>query len=224
MASEYKQSRYFIAAFVTLLLFSSIGIAQKGRKTKTNTTETNQPRQLLDRADFYLHSDDTSDVADQLYKQIVDNYPTSSEAGYAQYNRGSYWQRKFYILKAKTGNANYAALKEAEAQFYNFLQKFGDSKSFTGLTADAHFYLALVYLQQGNRNYAIGWLNLLAGGVADRDSTVYVSKVVWSPDPVDLLDRNVSSRYLAQETKKLIQKNLPFDKVVSGVRSWSRKQ
>jgi hypothetical protein len=104
------------------------------------------------------------------------------------------------------------------------LQKFGNTKSFTGLTADAHFYLALVYLQLDNRNYAIGWLNLMNGAVADRDSAVYVSKVVWSPDAVDLLDRNVTSRYLAQETKKLIQKNLPFDKVVSGVRSWCRKQ
>src|SRR5437667_6585649 len=137
MASEYKQSRYFIAAFVTLLLFSSIGIAQKGRKTKTNTTETNQPRQLLDRADFYLRTDDTSDVADQLYKQIVDNYPTSSEAGYAQYNRGSYWQRKFYILKAKTGVENTAALKEAEFQFYNYLQKFRNYSNYTSIIADA---------------------------------------------------------------------------------------
>jgi hypothetical protein len=223
MASEHKPVAYFIAAFVTLVLFSSVGMGQKGGKPKT-TNETNQARQLLDRADFYLRTDDTSDIADQLYKQIVDNYPTSSEAGYAQYNRGSYWQRKFYILKAKTGSENKAPLKEAETQFYNFLQKFGNTKSFTGLTADAHFYLALVYLQLDNRSYAIGWLNLMNGAVADRDSAVYVSKVVWSPDAVDLLDRNVSSRYLAQETKKLIQKNLPFDKVVSGVRSWCRKQ
>ena len=223
MSIQHKQATYFIAALVGLLLFPLAGVGQRARQQRTNAA-ANQPQQLLERADFYLRTDDTSDAADQLYKQIVDSYPTSSEAGYAQYNRGTYWQRKFYILKARTGSENAASLKETEPQFYNFLQKFGKSTAFTGLAADAHFYLALVYLQMDNRNYAIGWLNLMAAGVADRDSTVYVSKVVWSPDPVDLLDRNVSSRYLAQETKKLIQKNLPFDKVVSGVRSWCRKQ
>ena len=224
MASEHKPSIYFIAAFVALLLSGNVGMGQSRNKQKIITRGTNQARQLLDRADFYLRTDDTSDIADQLYKQIVDSYPTSSEAGYAQYNRGSYWQRKFYILKAKTGKENNAALKEAEAQFYNFLQKFKNSSSHTGLIADAHFYLALVYLQQGNRDNAVGWLNLMNGDVADRDSTVYVYKVVWSPDALDQLDRNVSSRYLAQETKKLIQKNPSFDKVVSGVKSWCRKQ
>jgi len=224
MANEYRFfTTYFIVAFVGLLLFPITGVGQRPRQQRT-IRPTNQPQQLLERADFYLRTDDTSDVADQLYKQIVDNYPTSSEAGYAQYNRGSYWQRKFYILKAKTGVENTAALKEAEFQFYNFLQKFRNSSNYTGLIADAHFYLALVYLQQGNRDNAIGWLNLMNSDVADRDSTVYVYKVVWSPEALDLLDRNVSSRYLAQETKKLIQRNLPFPKVVSGVRSWCRKQ
>jgi tetratricopeptide (TPR) repeat protein len=223
MASQPKQSAYFIAAFVGLLLFPIAGVGQRSRQQRT-IAPTNQPQQLLERADFYLRTDDTSDVADHLYKQIVDNYPTSSEAGYAQYNRGSYWQRKFYILKAKTGVENTAALKAAESEFYNFLQKFRNSSNYTGLIADAHFYLALVYLQQGNRDNAMGWLNLMNSDVADRDSTVYVYKVVWSPEALDLLDRNVSSRYLAQETKKLIQRNLPFQKVVSGVRSWCRKQ
>jgi tetratricopeptide (TPR) repeat protein len=223
MSIQHRQATYFTAALVGLLLFPVAGVGQKARQQRT-VAPANQPQQLLERADFYLRTDDISDTADHLYKQIIDSYPTSSEAGHAQYNRGTYWQRKFYILKARTGSENTASLKEAESQFYNFLQKFGNSSAFTGLTADAHFYLALVYLQLDNRNNAIGWLNLMAAGVAERDSAVYVSTVIWSPDPVDLLDRNVNSRYLAQETKKLIQKNLPFDKVVSGVRSWCRKQ
>jgi hypothetical protein len=212
MASEHKRFiACFFAAFGALLLFCDIAVSQKAR-------------QLLERADFYFRTDDTSDVADQMYKQIVDRYPTSSEAGYAQYNRGTYWQRKFYIVKAKTGAEDKRALSQAEAQFYDFLQKFGKSPDYVGLTADAHFYLALVYLQQDKRDHAVGWLNLMDGEVAERDAQVYVNKVVWSPDAYDLLDRNVSSRYLAQETKTLIQKNLPFDKIVSGVRAWCRKQ
>lgn len=224
------RAKPFITAIVALLLLCGTGMGQsRGGQRRPSGRTANQSvvdpqRDLLERADFFYRTDDTSDAADQLYKQILDRYPTSPEAGYAQYNRGAYWQRKYYILKAKTGAENLRTLSEAEVQFYNFLQKFGNSSNYTGLAADAHFYLALVYLQQGKRDYAIGWLNLMKGDVAKRDPQVYVYKVVWSTNPTDLLDRNVSSRYLAEEMKRLIQKGADFDKVVSGVKSWCRKQ
>jgi tetratricopeptide (TPR) repeat protein len=224
MAGKRNRSIQCFAVMAIMLLLCSAGPGQKKGGNRIPSNNTNQLKDLVERADFLLRTDDTSDVADQLYKQIVEKYPTSFEAGYAQLNRANYWQRKFYIVKAKTGVEDKRALTSAESEFYNFLKKFGQSSNYDGLVADAHFNLALVYLQQGNRDNAIGWLNIIISNVSKRDPEVYVNKVVWSPDSRDLLDRKVNSRNLAEETKKLIEKNPSFDKVLSGIRAWCRKQ
>src|SRR5690242_3614844 len=54
---------------------------------------------LLSLGDFYYRNGDVSDKADAYYKQVIRNSPGSQAAGYAQYNRGSYWFRKFYVIK-----------------------------------------------------------------------------------------------------------------------------
>jgi tetratricopeptide (TPR) repeat protein len=179
---------------------------------------------LLSLGDFYFRSNDVSDAADRYYKQAIRNSPGSQTAGYAQYNRGSYWFRKFYVVKEQSSKEDRSALSEAEGQYYDFIDKFARQTNTTGLLSDAEFYLALVYLQQGKRDYAVGWLNRMLGEAVKSDQTVYVYKVVWSSRPGDIVDRNVDAAGLANYARHAIQKGGDTEAVVLDIKRWCQKQ
>lgn len=182
---------------------------------------------LLSLGDFYLKNNDVTDAADRYYKQVTSNFPGTRQAGVAQYNRGSYWQKKFYILRER-GSANskeaQSALIEAEGQYYDFIDKFAEKTNTTDLLGDAAFNLALVYLQRNNPTYAVGWFNRMLHGITNRDGQVYIYRVVWSSSPADVIDRNVDSTELAKFTRDTISSGLTVDQVVSQVKQWCRKQ
>ena len=149
---------------------------------------------LASLGDFYARSNDISDAADRYYKQAIQSAPGTQAAGLAQFNRGSYWFRKFYLVREQYSKEDPAALSEAEGQYYDFLDKFAKQTNTIELLSDAEFYLALVYLQQGKRDYAIGWLNQMIKEAVDEDEDVYIYKVVWSSKPGDIVDRKVDAR------------------------------
>ncbi len=113
---------------------------------------------------------------------------------------------------------------EAEGQYYDFIDKFAKQTNTTGLLADAQFYLALVYLQQGKRDYAIGWLNRMLAEAVNDDQSVYVYKVVWSSKPGDIVDRNVGAAQLATFARQTIEKGGDFDSVIIEIRRWCQRQ
>jgi tetratricopeptide (TPR) repeat protein len=182
------------------------------------------PDKLLSLGDFYFRNNDISDKADSYYKQAIRNSPGTQTAGYAQYNRGSYWFRKFYVVKEQYSKEDRSALIEAEGQFYDFIDKFAKQTNTTGLLSDAEFYLALVYLQQGKRDYAIGWLNRMVGEAVKQDQMVYVYKVVWTSKPGDIVDRNVDAAQLAGFARDAIQKGGDVNSVVLEIKRWCQKQ
>src|SRR5689334_1246933 len=92
---------------------------------------------LLSLGDFYYRNGDVSDKADAYYKQVIRNSPGSQAAGYAQYNRGSYWFRKFYVIKEQYSKEDRSALTQAEGQYYDFIDKFAQQTNTTGLLSDA---------------------------------------------------------------------------------------
>lgn len=179
---------------------------------------------LISLGDFYFRSNDISDAADRYYKQAIRNAPGSQTAGHAQYNRGSYWFRKFYVLKEQYSKEDRAALSEAEAQYYDFIVQFARQTNTVGLISDAEFYLALVYLQQGKRDYAVGWLNRMLAEAVKDDQAVYVYKVVWSSKPGDVVDRNVDAASLANYARRAIQKGGDTDAVILDIKRWCQKQ
>jgi tetratricopeptide (TPR) repeat protein len=179
---------------------------------------------LLSLGDFYFRSNDISDAADRYYEQAIRNSPGSQTAGHAQYNRGSYWFRKFYVVKEQYSKADRSALTEAEGQYYDFIAKFAKQTNTIGLLADAEFYLALVYLEQGKRDYAVGWLNRMIAEAVKEDSSVYVYKVVWSSKPGDIVDRNVDAAQLANYARQAIQKGGDTDAVILDIKRWCQKQ
>jgi tetratricopeptide (TPR) repeat protein len=179
---------------------------------------------LLSLGDFYFRSNDITDAADRYYKQAISSDPSSQTAGYAQYNRGSYWFRKFYIVKEQLSKEDTRALVEAEGQYYDFIDKYARRTNTIGLLSDAEFYLALVYLQRGRRDYAIGWLNRMAAEAVNEDQMVHVYKVVWSSKPGDIVDRDVNAAQLATFTRQAIEKGGDINAVILEIRRWCLRQ
>jgi tetratricopeptide (TPR) repeat protein len=179
---------------------------------------------LLSLGDFHYRNNDVTDAADRYYRQAIRNAPGSQASGYAQYNRGSYWFRKYYVLKEQYSKVDPRALVEAEGQYYDFIDKFAKQTNTVGLLSDAEFYLALVYLQQGKREYAIGWLNRMTSEAVNQDKSVYVYKVVWSSNAADTVDRNVDAMQLANFARQTIQKSRDFNSVVFEIKRWCQRQ
>jgi tetratricopeptide (TPR) repeat protein len=197
--------------------------AQKGSNSVKQSSVLT-PDKLLSLGDFYYRNNDVSDKADGYYRQAIRSAPGSQTAGYAQYNRGAYWFRKYYVVKEQYSKEDRSALTAAEGQFYDFIDKFAKQTNTVGLLSDAEFYLALVYLQQGKRDYAIGWLNRMLGEAARQDQMVYVYKVVWTSKPGDIVDRNVDAAQLATYARQVIQRNGDFNSIILGLKRWCQRQ
>src|SRR5215475_9626571 len=159
-----------LLALVLTLTCARPSATQKSVTQKKKSTVPQQQAQtaasadrLLSLGDYYLRNNDITDAADRYYRQVVTSFPGSRQAGFAQYNRGSYWHRKFYILRERKSNYQQAqsALTEAEGQYYDFIKYDAVRTNTTGLFAVAEFNLALVYLQKNRIKDAIGWLNQL---------------------------------------------------------------
>lgn len=234
MSQELKPRRAFsyLVAISLVVIGCSLSIEAQ-REQPTIMT----PDKLLLLGDFYLKNNDVTDAADRYYKLLTSNFPGTRQAGVAQYNRGSYWQKKFYILREEKEGASQralAALNQAEGQYYDFIDKFAEQTNTTDLLADAAFNLALVYLQNDkatninrtvdNRTLAVGWLNVMLYRLTNRDGQVYIYRVVWSSNPSDVVDRNVNSAQLATFAREAINSGLSVDQVVSQVKQWCRKQ
>lgn len=216
--------QFFFFAFL-IILPSSTTLAQKNPAAKAKAqAQALTPDKLLSLGDFYYRTNDITDAADRYYRQAIRNAPGSQTAGYAQYNRGSYWFRKYFVVKEQYSKRDRTALVEAEGQYYDFIDKFAKQTNTMGLLADAEFYLALVYLQQGKRDYAIGWLNRMMAEAVDEDQSVYVYKVVWSSHPGDIVDRNVDAAQLAIFTRQTIEKGADVDSVVLEIKRWCQRQ
>ncbi len=217
-----------IRSFQIFVLFCSILLASISATAQKNAASVQQrgltAEKLLSLGDFYFRNNDVSDAADRYYKQAIRRAPGSQTAGYAQFNRGNYWFRKFYVLKEQYNKEDRALLTHAEGQYYDFIDKFARQTNTMGLLSDAEFYLALVYLQQGKRDYAVGWLNRMAAEAVKQDQMVYVHKVVWSSKPNDIVDRNVDAAQLAAYTRQLIQKGGDTNAVIIEIRRWCLRQ
>lgn len=211
----------FIVCLATVNVMAQAKSAAQQAPMPSQGIETDK---LLSLGDFYYRSNDVTDAADRYYRQAIRSAPGSAASGFAQYNRGNYWFRKFYLVRELYSKEDYAALTEAEAHYYDFIDKFAKETNTVGLLSDAEFYLALVYLQQGKRDYAIGWLNRLLGEAVSADPSIYVYKVVWSSKPGDIVDRKVDAAKLATFARQAIERSDNFESVVSEIKHWCKKQ
>jgi len=198
--------------------------AQSASAKQTTQSQVLGPDKLLSLGDYYAMKNDVSDEADRYYRDAIRIGAGSQAAGLAQFNRGSYWFRKFYVLREQYSKEDSSALKEAETHYYNFIDKVAKETKTMELLSDAEFYLALVYLQQGKPEYAIGWLNKMLGEAVPQDRSVYVYMVVWSSKPADVVDRNVDAKQLAVFARQAIQKSSNLESVLRDIKRWCQKQ
>ena len=205
-----------------ILMANGTAVAQK--KNSMAVVRTKSPEKLMSLADYYYRSNDITDAADRYYRQVIRTAPGTETAGFAQYNRGGYWFRKYFVVREQYSKEDRAALVEAEGQYYDFIDKFARPTRTIHFWSDAHFHLALVYLQQGKRDYAVGWLNRMLAEAVNEDHMVYVEKVVWSSKPGDIVDRNVSATELATFARQTIQKGGDADSVILEIKRWCLKQ
>jgi tetratricopeptide (TPR) repeat protein len=216
-------TKLFKTLFLTYLI-CFVTISALGQKSGMKQGGSVDGSKLLELGDYYYRSNDISNAADRYYQQAIRSSPGSQTAGYAQYNRGSYWFRKFYVVKEQYSKEDRSALSEAEGQYYDFIDKFAKQTNTVGLLADAQFYLALVYLEQGKREYAVGWLNRMLAEAVREDSSVYVYKVVWSSKPGDIVDRNVGAEQLATYARQVIEKGGDTDTIILDIQRWCQRQ
>lgn len=209
--------------FLTYLI-CFVTISALGQKSARQQGSAVDGAKLLELGDYYYRSNDVSDAADRYYQQAIASAAGSQTAGYAQYNRANYWFRKFYVLNEQHSKPDPSALSQAERHYYNFVDKFAKQTNTVGLLADAEFYLALVYLQQGNREYAIGWLNHLQAEAVKHDQSIYVYKVVWSSRTGDVVDRDLDAAQLAAYASSAIKKNTNTNDIILEIKRWCQSQ
>lgn len=216
---------FLLTSLIGCASLTAVAQTKSAAKTKSAAqAKSLTPDKLLSLGDFHYRNNDITDVADRYYRQAIRNAPGSETAGHAQYNRGSYWFRKYFVVKEQYSKEDRSALLEAEGQYYDFIDKFAKQTNTIGLLADAEFYLALVYLQQGKREYAIGWLNRMQSEAAKDDNSVHVYRVVWSSKPGDIVDREVDAAQLATFARQTIQRGGDADSVVQEIKRWCQRQ
>ena len=72
------------------------------------------PAQLLKEGSSYQSSEDTGDRAAEVYRLLIQKYPTSIEAERAQFFLGTYYQKKFYILEYRSKSQDWSSFNQAE--------------------------------------------------------------------------------------------------------------
>jgi tetratricopeptide (TPR) repeat protein len=215
-----KTLRIFVIACLTCVAATAaLGQQQMPVQQRALSAE-----KLLSLGDLYFRNNDTTDVADTYYRQAIRNAPNSTTAGHAQYNRGSYWFQKFYVMREQFSRHDSYALSAAEGEYYNFVAGIAKRTNTLDLLSDAEFYLALVYLQQNKRDYAVGWLNRMLSEAVKTDQRVYVYKVVWSSKSNDIIDRTVDAAQLASYSRDVIAKESDVNKVILAIKRWCQRQ
>jgi len=180
------------------------------------------PAQLLAQGKFYQSSNDFSDRAAEQYRLVINLYPASKEARSAQFYLGTYYQKKFFFLKYSQRVDDQAALRESDAAFSTYINKYGKEKIVPDL-ADAHHSLILTKLAEGDAQAARS-LALQMQAVAGRDKDVYIYQVAWSPNREDVIDGNFDAKTLAAFTLKLIDSKAGLDDLIAQTRAWCREQ
>ena len=206
-----------------LLLLAPVPAAAGQRKAKSKAAPrgTSEAKKLLSQGTFYQSSNDTTDIAADLYRQVIDKYPTSSEAEAAHFYLGSYFQKKFYMTRERKGREDWAALDEAERAFGDYVGRY-DGPGAHGLLADAFHSLAMIRFHRGDPGGAREYLDRMRRAAA-RDGSVYIYRVVWSDRSGTVVDKNCVTKALADGTQTLMDRYRNFDELVAALREWSKR-
>jgi tetratricopeptide (TPR) repeat protein len=201
-----------------LLVVTGAGDASTQQRRATNTQPQQSASDALALANLYYTSNDVSDRAATEYRRVRDGYRRSKESATAQYFLASYYQRKFYIIKEKSGYMDASALTNAAREYDAYAGTYARYNS-SELLADARFNLSLVYMQLGKIDEAVRALRWM-GEDASKDGSVYIRHVVWASDPKEVIDASFNARELAEFTRTQLQQTRSLERTVHAVKEW----
>jgi hypothetical protein len=181
--------------------------------------------QLLREGSSYQSADDTSDRAAIAYRLVIQKYPTSIQAEQAQYFLGTYYEKKFFLVEGRSKVPDWSSFDQADKEFYSYVGKYG-TKGTKSYLADSYFNLAMIALRRGYRDkdYRNTANKLLTqmNDVANQDTKVYVTKVVWSARSDDVVKKYCDTRSLASATLTAINNASSFDAAIRNLTTWSQ--
>src|SRR5437868_7602529 len=96
--------RFAFGVLLVNALLAPMASAQSSKLPPTATTSSKLSKaaqQVLAKALFYYNNDDISDEAARQCQLVLKQYSSTPEAETAQFYLGSYYQRKYYILKER---------------------------------------------------------------------------------------------------------------------------
>jgi len=173
--------------------------------------------QLLKEGSKYQASDDISDRAPDLYRQLIRKYPKSAEAESAQFFLGAYYSRKFFILEQRSKVQDWGSMNRAEEELYSYIGKY--PRGF--YLADAYHTLAIIALRRDYRDNAKSLWNKMKDA-AGKDRKVYIFRVTWSPSAEDVIKGYCDTVALARTSLDGITKDLSFNNIVKDLTNWAR--
>jgi hypothetical protein len=183
------------------------------------TRRASSPKEILALGIFHFNNDDISGLAEDSFKQLLTpRYVGTEEAESAQYFLASYYERKFYIQRAKWRKDDWASLKQAAAEYRRYTDQYYNSGKSKWLS-DAFFNLAIVYMQLNDRQNAVNELSKVKSA-ASRDPVIYIYQIIWSPQSKDVIDGNLSAARVADITLSLTMKYPYFEQRLLPLTQW----
>jgi hypothetical protein len=237
---RFKQPRPISRGYLLFLLSACLGIfvqpAHAQRQSMAQRTTSSQqtaqraaqrassPQQILALGTYYYNNDDVSGLAEQSFRQLLTSkYAGTAEAESAQYFLASYYERKFYIQRAKWRRDDWNSLKQAAVEYRNYTDKYYGSGTAKWLS-DSFFNLAVVDMQLNDNGNAFNELSKIKGA-ATRDPTIYIYQIIWSPQSKDVIDANLPAARLADLTLSLLaNRKSYFDQRIASLTQWCQGQ
>ena len=215
--SKMKSGRC-LSLFVLLVCLGSLA------QSAAAQSRASSPQQILALGVYYYNNDDLSGRAEQSFRQLLTpRYAGTEEAESAQYFLASYYQRKFYIQRAKWRRDDWDSLKQAAVEYRRYTDKYYSSGTAKWLS-DSFFNLAVVYMQLNDNGKAFDELSKIKSAAA-RDSTIYVYQIIFSPQSKDVIDASLPATRLADMTSSLLSNSKSyFDARIALLTQWCQGQ
>ncbi|HKE57432.1 MAG TPA: hypothetical protein VKB46_12040 [Pyrinomonadaceae bacterium] len=186
----------------------------------TYSVRAQSAAQLLKEGTYYQGLDDITDRAADRYRQILAKYPKSVQAERATFYLGTYFDKKFYILEERNRVQDWSSFNQAEAALNTYVDNYS-LKGSKAYLADSYHTLAVIALRRGRLDDAKEFLARMMK-VAKTDPKVFMYKVVWSPNPDDVVRGSCDSYQLAVATLAILEGDSSFSQRVAQLRNWCR--
>ena len=212
-----------LGSLVELAVAQSPSTAQRTCSAQQKTQRAASPQQVLALGIYYYNNDDLSGRAEQSFRELLTSkYAGTEEAESAQYFLASYYQRKFYIQRAKWRRDDWDSLKQAVVEYRHYTDKSMTIQE-PQSGSPTRFLTSRLFSMQLNDNGNAFRRAFQIKSAAVRDSTIYVYQIIFSPQSKDVIDAFLPATRLADMTLSLLSNRQSyFDARIALLTQWCR--